>query len=61
MALDLDAVVAEFFSIILALPSVALYLLQCAVIIRHWKKDFNGSFFKLFLVSALNVNIVNLF
>ena len=40
---------------LISVPSAALYLVECLVIVRNWKQ-FNSSFYKLFLLSACNVS-----
>ena len=47
--------VCHGFSLLMALPSVALYVLECAIIVADWRAHFNTTFYRFFLASALNV------
>ena len=47
--------VCHGFSLLMALPSVALYVLECAIVVADWRAHFNTTFYRFFLASALNV------
>ena len=52
---SLELYLVNGVSLLISLPSVALYLLECAVIVGGWKSTFNSPFYKLFLANAFNV------
>jgi hypothetical protein len=58
MIYEVDMLVSQGIGLLLVVPSVPLYCLQCAVIVANWEPNFNSSFYKLFLVSALNVSFL---
>lgn len=52
---SLELYLVNGISLLISLPSVALYVLECVVIIGGWKSGFNSPFYKLFLANAFNV------
>uniref|UniRef100_A0A914I3P2 Serpentine receptor class gamma n=1 Tax=Globodera rostochiensis TaxID=31243 RepID=A0A914I3P2_GLORO len=55
----MDIYVPQAVSLLLALPSVLLYVTECVVILRFWRHCFATSFFRLFLLLAANNLLLN--
>nr|CAD2177524.1 unnamed protein product [Meloidogyne enterolobii] len=53
-----DIYIGQTIGAIISVPSVLLYLIECWTIVRNWKQ-FNSSFYKLFLLSAFNNIFMN--
>ncbi|KAF7635235.1 Serpentine receptor class gamma [Meloidogyne graminicola] len=55
---SLDIYISQSIGAIISIPSVILYLIECLIIIKNFKQ-FNSSFYKLFLLSAFNNIFMN--
>jgi hypothetical protein len=59
MAPNVQEYILAVLSLLLDLPSVFLYMVECIVVIAGCREHFNSCFYKLFLASALNVRANN--
>ncbi|KAL3076414.1 hypothetical protein niasHT_039903 [Heterodera trifolii] len=56
----LNLIIVQFVSICIAVPSLFLYALECWFIFEGRNQKFEGSFYKIFLLSAINNIFINL-